>query len=146
MAHNFICCRVHLVWSTHSRRSMIPETLQPRLWAYMDGNARNIGLESFAIGGIEDHVHALIGLNATTNIAAAVQKLKANSSRWMHQQSVQEFAWQESYAVFSVSVSLMKPTIRYIRNQKQHHKKRDFREEMREILRMHGIPEDDIFI
>jgi putative transposase len=63
MSRSLVCCRVHLIWSTKERKPMIPSVAQSRLWAYMHATAKNIGLESFAFGGIEDHVHGLIGLS-----------------------------------------------------------------------------------
>jgi putative transposase len=125
---------------------LIAEQTQMRIWAYLDGTAKNIGLESFAFGGIADHVHGLVGLTPTIKVGDVVQKLKANSSRWMKQEFGIDFSWQANYAAYSVSVSHVGDTIAYIRNQREHHKKRNFRAEMRAILRKHGIPEDDIFI
>jgi putative transposase len=146
MSRNHVCCRVHLIWSTKDRKPMIPSNAQTRLWAYMHATAKNVGLESFAFGGVEDHVHGLVGLSATIPIAEAVQKLKANSSRFVRQEFGIEFQWQRNYCAHSVSVSQMDATMNYIRNQREHHKKRDYRAEMREILGKHGIPEEDIFI
>lgn len=42
-------------------------------------------MHAVAIGGIEDHIHALINLGGLLGIAKAVQVLKANSSRWMNE-------------------------------------------------------------
>jgi putative transposase len=130
-----VSCRLHCVWSTKDRKKLIPIEAQPRLWAYMDAVGRNLGVKTFAIGGIEDHVHLLIGLPPTIALAEVIQKIKANSSRWMKQEFKNGFAWQESYLAHSVSISRMDATIAYIRNQRTHHKKRDFVEELREILR-----------
>ena len=47
---------------------------------------------SFSVGGMEEHVHMLIGLSATLSIAEVAQKLKANSSRWMKENGVKGFA------------------------------------------------------
>ena len=73
-------------------------------------------------------------------VSIAIQKLKANSSRWMSEQGI-EFAWQEGYGAFSVSIAAMDATIAYIQNQREHHKKRSFAEEWDEILRRHGLAE-----
>ena len=45
------------------------------------------------------------------------------------------FGWQEGYGAFSIGVSGVEATIRYIRNQAEHHRKRTFREELRTMLR-----------
>jgi hypothetical protein len=71
-------------FSTKNRLKIIREELQPDLWAYMAGIAKNHGMHALAIGGIADHAHALLDLGSTLGIAKAVQVLKANSSRWMN--------------------------------------------------------------
>jgi hypothetical protein len=43
----------------------------------MAGIAKNHGMHAVGIGGIEDHVHALINLGPTVAIAKAVQVLTA---------------------------------------------------------------------
>ncbi len=119
---------------------MIPEQLLPRLWAYVAGIIKKLDAKTYAIGGTKDHVHLFLGLPATATLAEIVQKIKANSSRWIHEDAnVGEFAWQEGYAAFSVSMSHSEATIRYIDNQAQHHLKKDSRAEIAAILEKHGL-------
>jgi REP element-mobilizing transposase RayT len=146
MSHNLVCCCIHLVWSTRNQQRLIPEPVQPRLWAYMHATAETLGLRSFAFGGIADHVHGLVGLSATVKISDMVQQLKATSSRWMHEEFKIDFAWQKNYCVHSVSVSQILPTTNYIRNQPQHHVRHDFRKEMRLLLQQLGIPDQDALV
>jgi putative transposase len=84
MPSSYVSNHVHIVFSTKNRLKVIPEDLQPKLWAYMAGIAKNHDMRALAIGGIEDHVHALIDMGPTLGIAKAVQVLKANSSRWIN--------------------------------------------------------------
>jgi len=113
---------------------MIPHTHLHRLWAYIAGIITNLGTKAYAVGGTKDHIHIFLGLPATMNLAETVQKVKANSSRWMHDDAgVKLFLWQEGYAAFSVSMSHSDATIVYIERQTEHHKKRDFRQEMQDL-------------
>jgi putative transposase len=57
--------------------------MQETLWAYLRGIATNLGIELLAAGGTANHVHLLIGLPPKLALAEVVQKLKANSSRWL---------------------------------------------------------------
>jgi len=70
-----------------------------------------------------------------------VQKLKANSSRWLGEHGI-KFQWQEGYGVFSVSPSLLTTVQAYIRNQEEHHRRRSFEEELRALLDKSGVPYD----
>ncbi|MDO9123906.1 MAG: hypothetical protein Q7V12_05740, partial [Deltaproteobacteria bacterium] len=49
--------------------------------------------------------------------------IKGGPSKWVHDTFVglQKFAWQEGYGAFSVNVSLLEDTIRYIEGQGEHH-------------------------
>lgn len=140
MIHTYVCCRLHIIFSTKERTRSIPAGIQPRLWSYMAGICRRLGVRVLAVGGFDDHAHLLVGLPATLTIAALVQKVKANSSRWMRAEAVKRpFQWQESYSAFSVSVSHVDRTVEYIRRQPEHHKRRSFDQELAAILSKHGI-------
>jgi REP element-mobilizing transposase RayT len=93
-----------MVFSTKNRLKMIPEAIQPKLWAYMAGIATSHSMHAVVSGGIEDHAHALIQMGPTLGIAKAVQVLKANSSRWMSEHSGVRFEWQEGYFACSQPV------------------------------------------
>lgn len=139
MPSSYVCNHVHIVFSTKDRLKLIPEELQPKLWAYMAGIAKNHGMHVAAIGGVEDHVHALIELGPTFSIAKAVQGLKANSSRWMNEHPGVRFEWQEGYFACSVSRSQLPTVLAYIANQKEHHHKMDSAQEFESLLRRHGF-------
>lgn len=140
MSHSFTAVRDHYVFSTKERMRVIPKEIQPRLWAFIGGIAKTNGMVPIAIGGIEDHAHALIGLPAKMSVAQGVQLLKAGSSKFMNQSvSKTRFEWQKGYFAGSVSASMIKRTIAYIANQEAHHRKQSFEEELRELLEKHGI-------
>jgi len=54
--------------------------------------------------------------------------------------------WQSGYGAFSVSESGVAAVERYIANQKEHHRKRTFREELVELLERHGIEYEGRFL
>lgn len=138
MSHSYAANFVHCVFSTRDRRDLIPAELQERLYAYLSGTAKNLGIELLAIGGTSNHLHLLISLPPTLRLAEAVQKLKANSSRWLTENKI-EFEWQKGYGAFSISPSQLTIVQTYIRNQEQHHAKRNFDEEFETLLRKSGI-------
>jgi len=50
---------------------------------------------------------------------------------------------QEGYGAFSIGVSGVNATVKYIRNQAKHHRTRSFRDEFKTMLRKHGLDYDD---
>jgi len=139
MKHTHVSLRVHCVFTTKGRVPSIPDELQPRLWAFIGGIARRLGMKAIAVGGVQDHVHILLLLPATIALAKAVQALKANSSRWLHEITSRQFEWQEGYAAFSVSISQTDATVAYIRKQREHHARRGSDEELARMLEKHGL-------
>jgi REP element-mobilizing transposase RayT len=71
-----------------------------------------------------------------------MQLLKGNSSKWLRETyselRTQGFAWQEGFGAFSIGVSGVDATMRYINTQEEHHRQRTFREELEVFLKKHG--------
>lgn len=141
MPHSYSLQFVHCVFSTKNRENLISELWQPRLYAYIYGIAKNLNLKILACGGTENHIHLLVALPATVTLAEVVQKLKANSSRWMRER-LATFEWQKGYGAFSVSPSLLSVVEAYIRNQRRHHARRNFDDEFVALLKKSGIAYD----
>ncbi len=84
MSHTYASNRVHVVFSTKGRKKGLADDLQPKLWAYMKGIAKNHGFEAVRIGGASDHVHALLVVPPAMPLAKAVQSMKGCSSKWLN--------------------------------------------------------------
>ena len=148
MAHSYISLYVHYIFSTKHRQKIIKPELEERLWPYKGGIARENKMKALAIGGIEDHVHLFLSLPSTLSISKAIQLIKGGSSTWVSKtfHEFKDFQWQEGYGAFSISQSHIDRTIHYINNQKEHHKKKTFKEEYLAILKKHGIEYDEQYL
>ena len=144
MSHTYTSMRIHVIFSTKERQKRLREKIRPKLWAYIAGIARHHGFEAVEVAGAEDHCHALIVLPAPMPLSKAVQTLKGCSSRWLNDTGVAgaNFAWQEGYGAFSVSASQTAGVVEYIKNQPEHHMKRNYAEEFLELLKRYGIAYD----
>ncbi|MGA8272056.1 MAG: IS200/IS605 family transposase [Candidatus Sulfotelmatobacter sp.] len=141
MAHKYSNILIHCVFSTKDRRDLIPQEILPKLWKHFAGIGRNHGIPVLAAGGISNHSHLLIVLPSDIPVAKAVQILKANSSRWLHEHGL-EFAWQEGYGGFSVSSSNKDAVKNYIEHQVEHHRTRSYESEFETMLKKSGITFD----
>lgn len=148
MPHSYITSLHHVVFSTKERRKQIDAEFQVRLWPYLGGIAREHDMKALAVGGVEDHVHMLLSLPSTLAVAKALQLLKGGSSKWIHDESSsrRDFAWQEGYGAFSIGVSQIDDTVRYIANQAEHHRTKSFEEEFVAFLERHGITYDPRYV
>ena len=137
---------LHVIFSTKDRAPLLNETVRPELFAYLATVTRNAGCECYRAGGVADHVHLAIGLGRTITIAALIEELKTSSSMWLKKNGVQEFAWQRGYGAFSVGRSDMDALNRYVDGQEAHHRKVDFRDELRMILERYGVAHDERYV
>lgn len=138
----------HLVFSTKNREPWLKDDFQNTLYAYMGGIVREHKSILIEAGGTADHVHLLVALHQCVPIADLVRDIKSGSSRWMHTQSsdYMSFAWQTKYGAFSVSLSMEETVRNYIQNQKEHHRKKTYQDEFREMLDRHGFSYDERFM
>jgi REP element-mobilizing transposase RayT len=122
------------------RRILVPANLQQRLWPYIAGIARLNKFKALAVGGVPDHAHVLLSLPTAMSVAKAVQLVKGGSSKWINDHLPnRSFDWQDGYAAFTIGVSQLEVTIRYIDNQEKHHRKMTFDGELVRMLKRHGI-------
>src|ERR1051325_4863890 len=98
------------------------------------------------MGGVEDHVHLLVGLRATHCLADFMRELKKASSIWAAENQEKLFSWQEGYAAFSVSWTHIEPVRQYIATQEEHHRKMDFVSELRSLLEKNGVKYEEKYL
>jgi REP element-mobilizing transposase RayT len=139
---------VHVIFSTKDRRPFLDPDLRPALHAYLATVARNSNCECYRTGGVADHVHLVIRLSRTTNIAELVEQLKTSSSKWLKTQSpgLKNFAWQRGYAAFSVGPTDIGALVEYIAGQEDHHRKCSFQDELRAFLKRYGVEFDERYV
>ena len=148
MAQSLCKIYLHVVFHIKTTSPHIEEEDLDRVHAYIGSLINEAGCQSLRVGGVGDHVHALLLLSRDETVAHLVEEMKRNSSRWMKSLSdrYSGFAWQGGYAALSVSQSVVDKTLAYIGNQREHHKKRSFHDEYLELLRLYGIDYDERYV
>jgi putative transposase len=139
---------IHLIFSTKERRPfLLDETVRGLLHSYLGGISKQLECAPIITGGMEDHVHLLARFGRTITQAEWVKELKRVSNLWLKEQhSIRDFEWQSGYADFSVSASNLEQVKRYIANQEQHHRKMNFQDELRTLLRRYHVEWDEGYI
>lgn len=148
MANTYTSLNYHIIFSTKNRQPLLTLGLEQRVWSFIGGIARKHRMTALQIGGVEDHIHALIMAPPTLSPSQIAQLLKGESSKWIHEEfsALKQFGWQDGYAAFTVSKSSIPDVISYIRNQREHHRKRSFQEEYLEFLIKNGIEYDERYL
>ncbi|MGE3271861.1 MAG: IS200/IS605 family transposase [Chloroflexota bacterium] len=148
MPDSYACLLYHIVFSTKERQPWITQDIEQRVWSYLGAIADRQGMTPLQIGGLEDHVHVVVGIPPTLAISKAVQMLKGASSRWIRMtfSELDTFGWQDGYGAFTVSKSQLDVTIRYVKNQRARHEQMTFVAEYRVLLDRHSIPYDPRYV
>ena len=146
MPSTYLSLNYHIVFSTRERQPTIVESFRLNLHEYLAGTILGLKGHCRAVDGTTDHVHLLVGLDATHRLADFVRELKKASSKWAHEKTSSHFAWQEGYAAFTVSAPGIDEVKQYIANQEEHHRKRSFREELKIMLDKSGVVYDERYL
>jgi REP element-mobilizing transposase RayT len=147
MPSTHLSLHYHIVFSTKNRIAHIGLAWRSRLHDYLGGCIRTCGGAPDKIGGTEDHVHLLMELRGTHRLSDVMRDIKSASSAWVHQEiQLKEFAWQDGYGAFSLSVGHRRRLVEYIEHQEQHHKARGFQEEYVALLKAHGVVYDERYL
>lgn len=147
MANTFTSLHCHVVFSTKSREHWLRSEIEEDVWRYLGGICRAHDIKALQIGGVEDHVHLLLGLPPTLALSDVLKRLKGESSKWLSAEvsGMKGFAWQDGFGAFSVGKSQIKDTIHYIQGQREHHRVVTFQDEYRKFLKFHDIEAEERF-
>ena len=140
---------IHLVFSTKDRRPFLrDEKIRASTHAYLGEISKRLDCPPILVGGVEDHVHLLARFGRTITQAEWVKELKRVSNDWLKDQGREfaDFQWQGGYSDFSVSQSSLDRVTKYIANQPEHHRKVNFQDELRTLLRKHETKWDERYV
>ena len=107
-----------------------------------------IGCVPRCSGGWADHVHVVFGLSRTVTISKVTEHVKTQTSIWVKKlpRRMESFSWQQGYGVFSVSESNLEKVVEYVRRQEEHHRRRTFQDEFRELCHKHRVAIDEQYV
>jgi REP element-mobilizing transposase RayT len=114
----------HLVWATKERLPLISDDVESELYKYIFGKITSLQCISYAIGGIDNHIHLVASIPPKLSIADFVKNIKGSSSYHLNHGGVEfqsAFGWQRGYGSFTLGKRQLDHAIHYVLNQKQHH-------------------------
>jgi len=136
---------IHVVFSTKNRVDSITPEIENDLFGYMHGIVENNNSKLLSANGTTNHVHLLISLGRVVPISELIGDIKRDSSVWIKQQNskYEDFYWQQGYGAFSVGQTEDEMVMKYIANQKEHHKTKDYKTEFRGFLKKYAVQFDE---
>lgn len=133
---------VHCVWASKNRVPMINTAIIPAFITHIKENAQQKDIYIDTINMVENHVHCLISLGSTQNIAKVMELIKGESSFWYNKQDFgNKLYWQDDYFAVSIGESQVDVVRKYILNQQKHHQKKTFQQEYEEFIAAYKFEE-----
>lgn len=148
MANTYTQIHIQAVFAVQNRDCIIHRGWKDELYKYITGIVQNNKHKILAMNGMPDHVHILFGFRPSQSLSDLMQDIKGSSSKWINEKKFikGKFSWQEGYGAFSYSKSDLPNVIQYIKNQEEHHKKKSFIEEYKDLLKKFEIDYDERFV
>ena len=148
MPNTYTQIHIQCVMAVKSRHALIGSSWKEQLHKYITGIVQNQGHKLIAINSMPDHLHLFIGFRPNQSLSDLMRIVKSDSSEWINKQQFNssKFNWQEGYGAFSYSRSHIKAVSDYIANQEEHHRKKTFLEEYKQLLNQFEITYDEKFI
>lgn len=148
MANTYTQIHIQCVTAVKYRRALIDAKWKERLHQYITGIVQNNGHKMIAINTMPDHLHFFFGFRPDQSLSDLMRLVKGDSSEWINDNKISRynFRWQEGYGAFSYSKSQIPMIATYIQNQEEHHRKKTFLEEYRELLDEFEIEYNPLYI
>ena len=141
MSGTFSQLYIQVIFAVKGRENLIARSWKDDLHKYIAGIIKGKKQKSIIVNGAPDHIHAFIGLRPSMAISDLVRDIKNNSSNFINDQKFVKgkFSWQEGFGAFSYSHSQIQNVYDYILNHEDHHKKKTFKEEYLDFLKIFDI-------
>ena len=137
-----------IVFGTKFRVPCLEAENRDELFKYIAGILKNKKCYVFQIGGVEDHIHILTHIHPEKSLASLVKDIKVASNLHIKENKLfNKFTeWQGGYGAFTYSDWDKEKLINYVANQVEHHKKKTFQEEMKELLIENNVKFDEKYL
>ncbi len=138
----------HIVFSTKNRLNTITPEIEEQLYKYIGRIIKSLDSKLIKIGGFTDHIHILCELSKNYSLSDFMKRLKGSTSKWVNVTFTlnYHFNWQSGYGAFSIKPQDVSLVVEYISNQKEHHKRTDFKNELTKFLNQYKIPYNPKYI
>jgi len=126
----------HIVFAVKYRQALIAPEMKDELERYITGLFTHRNQKMLIISCMPDHVHMLISYRPVTVLSDLVKEVKVASTNFIKSRfpTCSNFNWQSGYGCFSCNPYDLDGIFNYIRNQEQHHAKKKFKDEYKELL------------
>ena len=148
MSNTYTQIYIHYVFAVQNRRGLIQASWRDELYKYMTGTITNKGHKLLQIGGMPDHIHALVSMSPKQSPSELMADVKRSSSLWINENRLVKgrFSWQQGFGAFTYGKSQIPKIATYIQNQEENHRRRTFQKEYLEFLKKFDVEYDERYV
>jgi putative transposase len=116
---------LHITWHTKASLPLIKPEIEAKLHDFLKHKIiKTDGAFFHAVGGTENHIHLAVSITPELLISKWIGQLKGGSSFYVNKLANQKMLeWQRGYGIVSFGTKDLLWVVKYILNQKEHHKK-----------------------
>ncbi|MFZ1706197.1 MAG: IS200/IS605 family transposase [Saprospiraceae bacterium] len=148
MANTYTQMYIQFVFAVKRRESLVLGSFRDELEKLICGIVTHHNCKPYAIYCNPDHLHLLVSMHPMVSPSKLMEAVKSGSSKWMNETKNfgGQFSWQKGYGAFTYSKSHVDRVVKYILNQKEHHKKQSFKKEYLALLKKYDITYNDDYL
>src|SRR5690554_1144159 len=119
--------RYHIITATKYREPLLTPEVEDVAYPVLTDEAKRLGGKISHIGGVEDHIHIIAAIPPVLAVSDFVKGIKIACTKAIKRTCPHRhhFAWQKSFGAFTLNPADMSKIIRYVLNQKEHHRAGD---------------------
>ena len=138
----------HIVFCTYNHENTLPETMHENLYSYIWGIIKKRNCVLYQVNGTGNHIHILSDLHPSISLADYIKEIKTATNRWIKESGKcpNFISWGDGYCALTYAYRDKEMILNYIKNQKEHHKKTNFEDEYKALLKEFGIEVDEKYI
>lgn len=148
MGDTYTQINLHTVFAVKYRLGLIDESWEKQLYKLVTSVVQENRHKLLQINSMPDHIHILIGAKPHQALSDLVKLVKTRSTLWINDNKLckSKFSWQEGFCAISHCNDHVNNVIRYIQNQKVHHKKETLYQEQIRLLNEANIVFDSDYL
>ncbi len=123
MGNRKLVMYVHFIWSTLDGHPWVSNEIERPVYRCIVNQIHKTGCEVLAINGVPDHIHLVVKLRSTVQVALLIKQAKGVSAKLIndHLDGQGRFRWRSGYGAFTISRWDLPMIINYVKKQKSHH-------------------------
>jgi REP element-mobilizing transposase RayT len=138
-----------IVFGTYDYAPFLNSENENILFSYIAGILKKKSCHSYIVGGASNNIHIITHIHPTEAPAFLVKDIKLASHKMIldNRELFSHFTgWQVGYSCFTYHISSKEKLIRYVENQRTHHKIFSFKEELKELLNEHSVDYNEDYL